>query len=347
MNRVLINIKGVVQGVGFRPFVYNLARSLGLKGNVTNTADGVTVDIEGEDIDAFIVRLPKEAPPLSEIKNISVSKMPFHGYEDFEILKSGNRGGFTLLSPDISICEDCLKELLDKTDRRYLYPFINCTNCGPRYTITNAIPYDRQNTTMSVFKMCPECKKEYDDPADRRFHAQPNACPICGPEVKLVVSGQLSVVSKSPIETAIQLLKEGKIIAVKGIGGFHIACDAANRDAVERLRALKRKSNKPFALMAPDMETIEKYCEVSEEEKKLLNSNKKPVVLLRKKVDCSLPDSVAPNNKYLGFMLPYTPLHYLLFYYSLSGLTADSYQLLANFDALVMTSGNLSEEPIS
>lgn len=349
MNRVLINIKGLVQGVGFRPFVYNLAKSLNLKGSVANTTDGVTIDIEGEDVTFFIEMLSKEAPPLSKIINVDITPMPFCGYKGFEILKSRDNGSSTLISPDISVCDDCLKEMFDKTDRRYLYPFINCTNCGPRYTITKAVPYDRQNTTMSVFSMCPECEAEYNNPRDRRFHAQPDACQVCGPEVKLVVSHQLSAVSQNqnPIKTAIQLLKEGKIIAVKGLGGFHIACDAKNKDAVERLRKGKRRNNKPFALMAPDIAAIERYCEVSEEEKQILNSNKRPVVLLRKRADAdSLPDAVSPDNQYLGFMLPYTPLHYLLFFYFLSGLTADSYQLSANFDALVMTSGNLSEEPI-
>jgi len=349
MNRVLINIKGLVQGVGFRPFVYNLAKSLNLKGSVTNTAAGVTIDIEGDDVTFFIEMLSKEAPPLSKIINIDVTPMPFCGYEGFEILKSKDNGSSTLISPDISVCDDCLKEMFDNTDRRYLYPFINCTNCGPRYTITNAVPYDRQNTTMSVFRMCPECEAEYNNPGNRRFHAQPNACPICGPEVKLVVSGQLSVVSQNPIETAIQLLKDGKIIAVKGLGGFHIACDAKNKDAVERLRRGKRKSNKPFALMATDVAAIERYCEVSEEEKQILNSNKRPVVLLRRRADAdSLPDAVSPDNQYLGFMLPYTPLHYLLFYYypPIPPLVRGGERGVASFDALVMTSGNLSEEPI-
>ena len=370
MNRVLINIKGLVQGVGFRPFVYNLAKSLNLKGSVTNTADGVTIDIEGDDVTFFIEMLSKEAPPLSKIININITPMPFCGYEGFEILKSKDNGSSTLISPDISVCDDCLKEMFDKTDRRYLYPFINCTNCGPRYTITNAVPYDRQNTTMSVFRMCPECEAEYNNPGNRRFHAQPNACPICGPRVGIVISHQPSTVSQdqNPIEKTIELLREGKIVAVKGLGGFHIACDAKNKDAVERLRKGKRKSNKPFALMAPDIATIERYCEVSEEEKQILNSNKRPVVLLRRRADAdSLPDAVSPNNQYLGFMLPYTPLHYLLFFYPYGGVIArsdsdeaiskdeilrsmrpqnDKLGGLPNFDALIMTSGNLSEEPI-
>ena len=347
MNRVLINIKGIVQGVGFRPFVYNLAKSLNLKGYVANTADGVSIDIEGEDVISFIDRLPKEAPPLSEISRIDISPMPFYGYEDFEILKSSDKGSFTLLSTDVSVCDDCLKEMFNAADRRYLYPFINCINCGPRFTITNAIPYDRPNTTMSVFKMCQECEAEYNDPNNRRFHAQPNACMTCGPLVELKVkSDKLKVDDKeNPIKETIRLLKEGAIVAVKGLGGFHIACDATNKEAVESLRLRKRKTNKPFALMAPDIETIEKYCEASEDEKKILVSNKRPIVLLKKKsgtdFTAPLPGAVAPNNQYLGFMLPYTPLHYLLFYYP-----AGSENVIPHFSALVMTSGNFSEEPI-
>lgn len=367
MNRVLINIKGVVQGVGFRPFVYNLAKSLNLKGTVTNTTDGLAIDIEGKDITSFIDRLPKEAPPLSEINNIDISTMPFHGYGDFKIVKSRDNGSFTLISSDVSVCNDCLKEMLDKDNRRYLYPFINCINCGPRYTITNAVPYDRHNTTMSVFKMCNECESEYNNTSDRRFHAQPNACPKCGPHLEFKIHPGLfgtkfKIYEKeNPIKTTINILKQGGIVAIKGLGGFHITCDAANRDAVERLRKRKRKNNKPFALMAPDIETIKKYCEVSEKEQELLASNKRPIVLLKKKDTgfriqdeenhasgimhhaSVLPDSISPNNQYIGFMLPYTPLHYLLFYYP---LTPNSEFLTPNFLALVMTSGNISEEPI-
>ncbi|OGW34048.1 MAG: hypothetical protein A2088_06045, partial [Nitrospirae bacterium GWD2_44_7] len=374
MDRVLINIKGIVQGVGFRPFVYNLAKSLNLKGTVTNTTDGLTIDIEGEDVTSFIDRLPKEAPPLSEINKIDISPMPFCGYEDFKIVKSRDNGSFTLISSDVSVCEDCLKEMLDKDNRRYLYPFINCINCGPRYTITNAVPYDRHNTTMSVFKMCNECESEYNNTSDRRFHAQPNACSKCGPNLELKIHPPRRTKFKidekeNPIKATINILEQGGIVAIKGLGGFHIACDAANRDAVERLRERKRKSNKPFALMAPDIETIKKYCEVSEKEQAHLASNKRPVVLLRKKdtgfriqdsgyriqaeenhASCImhhasvLPDSISPNNLYIGFMLPYTPLHYLLFYYPIHRFT-DS-PIHHNFDALVMTSGNISEEPI-
>lgn len=358
MNRVHISIKGVVQGVGFRPFVYNLARSLNLRGYVTNTSDGVSIDIEGEDIHAFIERLPKEAPPLSKINNIEVSSLPIQNYETFSILESSNNEGFTLLSSDVSICKECLMEMLDPNDRRYLYPFINCVNCGPRYTITHAIPYDRRNTTMSVFIMCAECEKEYNDTASRRFHAQPNACPKCGPQLELkVISEKFKVDEKiAPIKTAIQLLKQGAIVAVKGLGGFHLACDATNKKAVERLRFNKRRNNKPFALMAHDIKTIENYCEISEEEKNMLVSNRRPIVLLKKRLNnysiSPLSESISPDNKYLGFMLPYTPLHYLLFYYPLAPHAESQITYFRdiiqrpNFFALVMTSGNISDEPI-
>jgi hydrogenase maturation protein HypF len=340
LSGVRILVRGIVQGVGFRPFVYKLARSLDLKGFVRNSSDGVVIEIEGNNSTIFIERLSKEAPPLSQIMNIDTVALPYHGYKDFQIIESRDEGKFTLVSPDVSICKDCLRELLDSSNRRYLYPFINCTNCGPRYTITRSIPYDRPNTTMSVFQMCTECEKEYHNPEDRRFHAQPNACPVCGPHVQLKVkSEKLKVDEKEhPIEETIRLLKDGKIVAIKGLGGFHLACDATNEEAVKILRLRKRKSNKPFALMAPDVETIKKFCEVSKEEENLLVSHKRPIALLRK-IKNTLPRDVAPNNPSLGFMLPYTPLHYLLFY-----SPADF--PVPNFDALVMTSGNISEEPI-
>ncbi|MEW6417967.1 MAG: carbamoyltransferase HypF [Nitrospirota bacterium] len=375
--RVKILVKGVVQGVGFRPFVYNLAKSLNLKGFVMNSSEGVVIEIEGEDSSIFIERLTREAPPLSQIVGIDIIPMSYHGYQDFQIIKSKDERGFTLISADVSICEDCLSELLDKNDRRYLYPFINCTNCGPRYTITKSIPYDRPNTTMSVFKMCAECEKEYHNPENRRFHAQPNACPVCGPQVELIVKnetlkkgnpptppllkggkGGLPDKKENPIKETIRLLKQGAIVAIKGLGGFHITCDATNEEAVNRLRLKKRRSNKPFALMAPDVVKIKKFCEVSSEEESLLISNKRPIVLLKKRQNY-LPDAIAPNNQYLGFMLPYTPLHYLLFYYpgdegvgtqNESNPPSPPFSKGGvggfNFDALIMTSGNLSEEPI-
>ena len=321
-----ISVKGIVQGVGFRPFVYNLAKSLNLKGFVINSSKGVTIEIEGKESDAFIDRLTRDAPPLSQIMSVETVSIPYQGYKDFEIRESRDEGSFTLVSPDVSICKDCFREMLDEHDRRYLYPFINCTNCGPRYTITKSVPYDRPNTTMSVFKLCPDCSREYHDPQDRRFHAQPNACPVCGPQVELKYKIQKSKLKiknqkvkspnkiQNPIEETIMLLKQGAILAVKGLGGFHIACDATNKEAVEKLRLKKRKSNKPFALMCPDIETIRKFCEVSREEEEVLTSNRRPIVLL-KKLPNNLPDAVSPNNPCIGFMLPYTPLHYLLFHY--------------------------------
>ncbi len=354
MDRIKILVKGIVQGVGFRPFVYSLAKSLNLKGFVMNSSEGVVIDIEGNNSPTFIKRLSKEAPPLSQIMGVDITPMPFYGYQDFQIMKSRDEGSFTLISSDVSVCEDCLRELLNKNDRRYLYPFINCTNCGPRYTITRSVPYDRPNTTMSAFKMCSDCEKEYHNPEDRRFHAQPNACHVCGPQVRLIVKNENLKVSEkeNPIKETIRLLKQGAIVAIKGLGGFHIACNASNEVAVNRLRLKKRKSNKPFALMAPDAGTIKKFCEVSKEEENLLISNKKPIVLL-KKLQNYLPDAIAPNNPCIGFMLPYTPLHYLLFYYPTppdppltKGGVRGVDMTHPNFDALIMTSGNISEEPI-
>jgi hydrogenase maturation protein HypF len=378
-TRQRILVKGIVQGVGFRPFVYSLARSLNLKGFVMNSSEGVVIEIEGEKSSLFAERLKTDAPPLSQIMDIEIIPLPSHGYQDFQILESKDEGSFTLISADVSLCDDCFRELLDKNDRRYLYPFINCTNCGPRYTITKSLPYDRPHTTMSVFKMCADCEGEYYDPGNRRFHAQPNACPVCGPQVELIMKkGKISnqqINTKTPvhrpsddtshgnpIERTINLLKEGKIVAIKGLGGFHIVCDAFNKQAVERLRLKKRKSNKPFALMAPDMQTVRKFCEVSQEEELLLTSTKKPIVLLNKGGN-SLPEAVSPHNPSFGVMLPYTPLHYLLFYYPSTNTHSRSRQDNKNygmrdshchglshqaphFDALVMTSGNISEEPI-
>ena len=338
-TKTKIVVKGIVQGVGFRPFVYNLAESLNLKGYVINSSRGVTIEIEGEERNTFLNRLTSEAPPLSQIMSVDTTILPFQGFQDFQIRESEDEGSFTLVSSDVSICKDCFREMLDKNDRRYLYPFINCTNCGPRYTITQSVPYDRPNTTMSVFRMCPDCDREYHNPRDRRFHAQPNACPVCGPRVELKGKGRKLKKKENPIKTAIDLLKAGYIVAIKGLGGFHIACDATNREAVEKLRSKKRRSNKPFALMSPDIETIRKFCEVSREEEDVLVSNRRPIVLL-KKFSNHLPEAVSPHNPCIGFMLPYTPLHYLLFHYP-----ADP-SVSGNFDALVMTSGNISEEPI-
>lgn len=346
MKRLHIDVKGVVQGVGFRPFVYNLALKLNLKGFVTNTSHGVTIDLEGENIEKFLYILRNEPPPLAKIYSIETEEFPINNYSTFEIVESIDDAGFTHISEDVSICDDCLKELFNPSDRRYLYPFINCTNCGPRYTITIKVPYDRPNTTMSIFKMCHDCLTEYKDPLNRRFHAQPNACPVCGPEVSLFIKTSEGFKEiANPFVESIRLIKEGKIVAIRGLGGFQLCCDATNADAVENLRKRKKRSNKPFALMAPSLQSIGKYCLLSENEKNILTSPMRPIVLLKKKNKCKLPEIIAPKNSCIGFMLPYTPLHYLLFYYPID-YKPNFNRANPHFDALVMTSGNISEEPI-
>src|SRR5208282_3545557 len=251
MNRFFLTVKGTVQGVGFRPFVYNLAKDLGIKGYIKNTSAGVFIEAEGANSAGFIDAIQRRHPPLARIDFIEVQELSAIGYDDFVIISSSDSGSFTLVSPDVSVCDECLKELSDPQDRRYLYPFINCTNCGPRYSITKQVPYDRPNTTMAQFHMCPVCMDEYKDPSNRRFHAQPNACPICGPQVYLTVKNPLFTAdaSEDPIAGTIELLKQGAVVAVKGLGGFHLCCDASNERAVTLLREKKRRSNKPFALM--------------------------------------------------------------------------------------------------
>jgi hydrogenase maturation protein HypF len=340
MSRLRLNIKGRVQGVGFRPFVFNLAKRLNLNGYVKNTSRGVVIEVEGERTEEFIKLLQSSPPPLSRIESIQKEVLEEAGFDEFRILSSEDEGSFTHVSPDVSICEDCRRELMDPSDRRYLYPFINCTNCGPRYSITLRLPYDRPNTTMAPFRMCSQCYEEYHNPEDRRFHAQPNACPVCGPSLRLIINSPEFANFKdlSPLEAVIRILKAGGIVAIKGLGGFHIACNAENRRAIVALRQRKGRGNKPFALMAPDIETIERYCYIEPEERRLLLSEQKPIVLLKKK-NALLPEEIAPQNRFLGFMLPYTPLHYLLFYQPID-------ENSKNFSVLVMTSGNLSEEPI-
>jgi hydrogenase maturation protein HypF len=324
--------------VGFRPFVYGLARELGLAGFVINTSRGVTVEVEGEGAEGFLHRLQREAPPLARILCVDVEPLAPEGYDGFRIVESAEEGSFTLLSPDISVCADCLREIRDPADRRFGYPFTNCTNCGPRYSITRRVPYDRPNTTMAAFGMCAECEREYRDPADRRFHAQPNACPACGPCLSghgpgfdgAAGDGQL-------IERARQLLREGAILAVKGLGGFHLAADATNPEALGLLRERKRRSNKPFAVMARDVGDVRRHCHLSETEETLLLSPRRPIVLLVRKSSSDLPDALAPGCRHLGFMLPCTPLHELL-------LSVEDGE--EPMPPLVMTSGNRSEEPI-
>jgi hydrogenase maturation protein HypF len=343
--RAQVVVRGIVQGVGFRPFVYRLAREHRLAGWVLNSTQGVVIEIEGERgrIDRFLAGLTASPPPQALIERVETNLLPPIGYSSFVIEASREGDEFVLISPDICICADCLRELRDRQDRRHAYPFINCTNCGPRFTIISDIPYDRPKTTMRPFAMCPLCDREYHDPGDRRFHAQPNACPVCGPQVELVGNGDRlgeTTPQAEAIDTARRLLAEGEIVAVKGLGGFHLACDATNPRAVATLRERKRRVDKPFAVMSLDVETIRRYCQVSEGEAQLLQVPARPIVLLRRRSDSPIAREVAPGNNYTGVMLPYTPLHYLL----LEGTGRNGTEV---HPALVMTSGNLSEEPIA
>ena len=342
LKGVRIHITGIVQGVGFRPFVYGLADRLALNGWVRNTSAGVDIEVDGyqEDLEAFICSLQEDAPPLSRIDSFQVDWIPANGFTTFEIVHSeGKPGDFIPISPDVSICPDCLEELYDPGDRRYRYPFINCTNCGPRFTIIKDIPYDRPKTTMGAFEMCPACKAEYGDPLNRRFHAQPVACPDCGPHIWLETTGsQTGLIQHQDeaIQTARQLLAQGKIVAIKGLGGFHLACDATNDEAVNELRQRKLRVGKPFALMMLDLEAVEEHCFVNPAEREHLLSRQRPIVILEKRPGSTIAAQVAPNQSTLGVMLPYTPLHYLLL---------EQEESLPKI--LVMTSGNLSEEPIA
>lgn len=276
INRIRMNIQGVVQGVGFRPFVYNLARELNLKGWVNNTALGVDLEIEGESesLEQFVRRLIDDAPPLALIEETSVQRLEAVHYTDFIIKESGfGQEKFTLISPDVATCPDCLAELKDPADRRYRYPFINCTNCGPRYTIIQDVPYDRPYTTMAEFPMCPDCLKEYHDPKNRRFHAQPNACPVCGPKVTLLDNQGVTLQVSDTLAAAAGLLRQGKILAVKGLGGYHLACDALNEETVSRLRNSKNREAKPFAVMILELAKVKLYCHVSKKEATVLTGN--------------------------------------------------------------------------
>jgi hydrogenase maturation protein HypF len=331
-----ISVRGVVQGVGFRPFVYQLAVRHNLRGWVRNTSEDVKIEVEGEggDIERFLKGLREQSPPLAHIEDITATAGPPAGHEKFEIRQSiAETGKYQLVSPDIATCPDCLREIFDPEDRRYRYPFTNCTNCGPRFTIIADIPYDRPNTTMKVFRMCPECQREYDDPLDRRFHAQPNACPVCGPQLELVDARGNKVECDDIIDKTGALLREGKIVAVKGLGGFLLACDATSEQVVNRLRQRKNRPAKPLAVMVSSLEEAERHCEINEAEAKLLTSPGSPIVLMKWKGESAITKAVAPGLKYLGLMLPYTPLHHLL--------------LRETGRPLIMTSGNLSEEPIA
>ena len=342
-----IEVSGIVQGVGFRPYVYRLATGRHLRGTIRNTSAGVTIEIQGpaETVQDFVEHLPAEAPPLARITSLAVHEVPcvvvhIGGDQDFRIVHSAEGEEVrTLISPDVAICSDCLREMFDANDRRYRYPFINCTNCGPRFTIIRDIPYDRPSTSMAVFPMCPDCLAEYEAPLNRRFHAQPNACWECGPRVELWDKSGKRIECRDPIAEAVSALHAGLVVAVKGLGGFHLAADATNPAAVALLRQRKRRVEKPFAVMVPDLRAAGEICELDGAASAVLQSIQRPIVLLPKKLrpggDASIiPDEVAPFNRYLGIFLPYTPLHYLLL--------ADG-----GFKALVMTSGNQSEEPIA
>ena len=345
LQRVRVFIHGAVQGVGFRPFVYRLATGLGLTGWVSNSSQGVTIEAEGERsrIADFLRRLEGEKPPRASIHGLECWQLDPVGYQQFEIRPSQAEGEKTaLVLPDIAICGDCLAEIFDPADRRYGYPFTNCTNCGPRFSIIEALPYDRANTTMRRFAMCEECREEYGDPSNRRFHAEPNACPRCGPQLELWDGrGDVLTCREAALESAAEAVRRGKILALKGVGGFQLIVDARDGEAVAALRQRKGRAEKPFALMYPSLETVEANCELDDLERRLLCSPESPIVLLRRRgmkegdpgrAEFSLASSVAPRNPYLGVMLPYTPLHHLF--------------MRRVGCPVVATSGNLSEEPI-
>ena len=332
MQRVLIHIHGIVQGVGFRPFIHKLVKERGLRGYIKNTSSGVELELEGErdELSGFIEDIPRRAPKLAVIEAMETEYLPdLTGYEDFKILSSKTEAfRNTLISPDICICDDCLHELRTPGDRRYRYPFINCTNCGPRFTIIKDVPYDRAKTSMSAFPMCPDCDREYHDIEDRRYHAQPDCCPDCGPQV-FFLDADGKPVEGDAIELARQSIRAGKIIAVKGLGGIHLACRCNDASIVRELRRRKQRDEKPFAVMCRDAECAREICLVSEDEEKILDGFRRPIVLLRKKRQGLEHIS---ENGFIGVMLPYTPLHYLLF--------GD------DIDMLIMTSANLSDTPM-
>jgi len=320
LTRRRFRVTGVVQGVGFRPFVYGLAIRHGVGGYVLNDGDGVIVEAEGDErsLGAFAEGLRAEAPGLARVRDVIAEAREPRGEREFRIVPSRPAAGSALIPPDVATCDDCLRELFDPADRRYRYPFVNCTQCGPRFTIVRSVPYDRSNTTMAGFELCADCRREYEDPTDRRFHAEPTCCPECGPRLSMA------------LEDAVALLRAGRVLAVKGLGGYHLACDAQNEEAVARLRARKQREEKPFALLTREPETL---AQLSETERELLHSPERPVVLARRLPGANVAESVAPGTHWLGLMLPYSPLHHLL--------------AVDVGGPLVLTSGNVSDEPIA
>ncbi|NFH87695.1 carbamoyltransferase HypF [Clostridium botulinum] len=368
-KRYLIKIEGIVQGVGFRPFVYNRATEFNLKGYVKNKGGMVEVDLEGykENIKSFILELIKSPPIMAKIEDLKCKFLKPIDYKDFTIKKSSNeKNSVKFISPDVALCKNCIKELNLSTNKRYEYGFINCTDCGPRYSIIKSLPYDRENTTMKKFTMCNSCKEEYNIPDNRRFHAEPNCCSLCGPSLILLDNKKQVICTNSkkeyinntsnnnyynenkihesyinvanlsykkhPIYTAIELIKKGYIVAVKGIGGFHLVCDGKNKKAIENLRIRKKRPHKPLAIMCKDLKIVKELCYVSKLEEQILEGTKKPILILKKKATNILPDNISPFNKHLGVMLPYSPLHYLLFKEGL--------------DIIIATSGNVSGRPM-
>jgi hydrogenase maturation protein HypF len=339
-RRLRVCVRGVVQGVGFRPFVYTTAAALGLSGSVRNDSSGGIIEVEGDAaaVDDFLRRLRDTPPPLAIVETIACEEIPALGGTGFTIADTSRSGdGRTLASPDVAICTECAAELQNPTNRRYRHPFVNCTNCGPRFTIIGSLPYDRAATTMVAFEMCADCAREYADPADRRFHAQPVCCPQCGPTLSYVAPDHATVRREDALRDARALLRDGGILAVKGIGGYHLACDARNDVAVAELRRRKRRGEKPFAVMVPDIATAQRIAAVDEPAGRLLCGPQRPVVLVPRLAGSGVAGSVAPGNPDLGIMVAYTPLHVLLF-----GLDGDQ----PGPDVLVMTSGNLGGEPI-
>lgn len=325
----------MVQGVGYRPYIYNQAKLSNIKGWVSNHGSSVVLDIEGErkTIKGFLIKIIKTPPDLSTIEKIRLLSKEYKGYLDFQIKSSSSDAkGLKFIGGDVATCPQCLEEVLNIHDTRYHYPFTTCTACGPRYSILRKLPYDRNNTTMDDFQMCPSCEREYNDSTNRRFHTQPNSCPNCGPSLSLLTNVGKKVAFINLIQKTIDLLQRGKIVAIKGLGGYHLACDAENQEAIKALRKRKNRPHKPFALMVKDIEAAKELCVINEIEEKILLSNKRPIVLLEKKAPKELLDVIDPNMKKVGVMLPYTPLHYLLFQGTIT--------------ALVMTSGNASSAPI-